>query len=331
MSKSRGNTVDPDDLVASYGADTVRLFLMFMGPWDQGGPWSPTGIGGVHRFLNRLWTIALDPHGREPGDPDAGTLPAGVDEAAARRRDPAGGPPDAARRDRRLRGVPLQHDDRQADGAGEPADAVPRHRGRRLAPSGTRRSGWPLLMLAPAAPHITEELWSRRLAAAGAAVVVDPPGERGRRSIRRPSSRRPARSRSRSTASSATRSPSRPTSPRPTSRRAALASERVQAILAGREPLTGHPGRRRPAGQHRRPRRRGGLSDATRRRAPRAVPASPAPDEDGSRARGALEADVDRLLAEHPAELQAIERALRATIRGDVPGRSSSRSTSGTS
>ena len=50
---------------------------MFMGPWDQGGPWSPTGIGGVHRFLNRVWTLVLDPHGREPGDPDAGTLPAG--------------------------------------------------------------------------------------------------------------------------------------------------------------------------------------------------------------------------------------------------------------
>ena len=64
MSKSRGNTVDPDDLVARYGADTVRLFLMFMGPWDQGGPWSPTGIGGVHRFLNRVWTLALDPHGK---------------------------------------------------------------------------------------------------------------------------------------------------------------------------------------------------------------------------------------------------------------------------
>ena len=72
MSKSRGNVQDPDELVERYGADTVRLFLMFMGPWDQGGPWSPTGIGGVHRFLNRVWTLVLDPHGHEAGDPECG-------------------------------------------------------------------------------------------------------------------------------------------------------------------------------------------------------------------------------------------------------------------
>ena len=84
MSKSRGNVQDPDELVERYGADTVRLFLMFMGPWDQGGPWSPTGIGGVHRFLNRVWTLVLDPNGREAGDPDAGSLPAGESEEVAR-------------------------------------------------------------------------------------------------------------------------------------------------------------------------------------------------------------------------------------------------------
>jgi leucyl-tRNA synthetase len=58
MSKSRGNVVDPDDLVKKYGADTVRMYLTFMGPYDQGGPWNPGGIMGVYRFLNRMWTMA---------------------------------------------------------------------------------------------------------------------------------------------------------------------------------------------------------------------------------------------------------------------------------
>ena len=101
MSKSRGNVQDPDELVGRYGADTVRLFLMFMGPWDQGGPWSPTGIGGVHRFLNRVWTLVLDPHGREPGDPEAGRLPAGEIRRGRARRAPGRRASNAARRDRR--------------------------------------------------------------------------------------------------------------------------------------------------------------------------------------------------------------------------------------
>jgi leucyl-tRNA synthetase len=57
MSKSRGNVVDPDALVEQYGADTVRGYLMFIGPWDQGGPFSMTGIEGISRFYGRVWGL----------------------------------------------------------------------------------------------------------------------------------------------------------------------------------------------------------------------------------------------------------------------------------
>ncbi|MCO6452075.1 MAG: leucine--tRNA ligase [Caldilineales bacterium] len=60
MSKSKGNVANPDDYVGKYGADTVRAFLMFIGPWDQGGPWNPRGIEGVHRFLQRVWALVVD-------------------------------------------------------------------------------------------------------------------------------------------------------------------------------------------------------------------------------------------------------------------------------
>jgi leucyl-tRNA synthetase len=70
MSKSRGNVVNPDHLVESYGADAVRAYLMFIGPWDQGGPWNYQGIEGVTRFLARVWTAVMDrPSGAESADP----------------------------------------------------------------------------------------------------------------------------------------------------------------------------------------------------------------------------------------------------------------------
>jgi leucyl-tRNA synthetase len=57
MSKSRGNVISPDEQVDSYGADSLRLYLMFMGPYDQGGPYSLSGIAGTRRFLERIWLL----------------------------------------------------------------------------------------------------------------------------------------------------------------------------------------------------------------------------------------------------------------------------------
>jgi len=64
MSKSRGNVIAPDDLLADYGADTMRAHLMFFARWDQGGPWSSEGISGTARWLRRVWATYLDE--REP-------------------------------------------------------------------------------------------------------------------------------------------------------------------------------------------------------------------------------------------------------------------------
>lgn len=61
MSKSKGNVVDPLEVIDSgYGADVLRTFLLFLGPINEDSNWSPTGIGGIHRFLNRVWTLTQE-------------------------------------------------------------------------------------------------------------------------------------------------------------------------------------------------------------------------------------------------------------------------------
>jgi leucyl-tRNA synthetase len=166
MSKSRGNVRDPDDLIKRYGADTVRLFLMFMGPWDQGGPWNDRGIAGVHRFLQRVWTVTLDPMGREPADPSAGQLPAGEDEDAARDTIHM-----AAHRTLRdvTDDIERFHWNTMVAKLMELTNVLYRYRGTSVAglDEWDEAIRFLLLMLAPSAPHIAEELWSRRLAAAG--------------------------------------------------------------------------------------------------------------------------------------------------------------------
>jgi leucyl-tRNA synthetase len=66
MSKSRGNVVNPDDIIKQYGADSLRLYEMFMGPLEAVKPWSSKSVEGVSRFLNRVWRLMIDDTSETP-------------------------------------------------------------------------------------------------------------------------------------------------------------------------------------------------------------------------------------------------------------------------
>ncbi|MBL7184419.1 MAG: leucine--tRNA ligase [Anaerolineae bacterium] len=152
MSKSRGNVVLLDDLVQRYGADTVRAYLMFGWRWEQGGPWDPQGIGGVVRWLNRVWSCVLD----EPAA--SGERPAAsADQVRALRRkthqtiravtqDMEGFAFNTIiARLMELTNTLMKAQETPVQGGDAWAEAV----------------GSLVLMLAPCCPHIAEELWAR--------------------------------------------------------------------------------------------------------------------------------------------------------------------------
>ena len=64
MSKSFYNVVNPDYIVDNYGADTLRMYEMFLGPLEQSKPWDTNGIDGVHKFLRRFWRLFFDRDGK---------------------------------------------------------------------------------------------------------------------------------------------------------------------------------------------------------------------------------------------------------------------------
>jgi leucyl-tRNA synthetase len=142
MSKSRGNVVNPQEFVDRYGSDALRSFLMFIGPWDQGGPWDGRGIEGVSRFLRRALSLTGD------GDPSGAEA------------DPA----ELARRTNRT--VKKVTEDLGAFRFNTAIAALMEHTNYLLAIKGeVGEEEWNealrafVLVLAPFAPHHAEEMW----------------------------------------------------------------------------------------------------------------------------------------------------------------------------
>ncbi len=152
MSKSRGNVVNPDNYVSEMGADTVRAYLMFIGPWDQGGEWDDSGINGISRWLNRVWNLVLQ--GQEDPLPGQGADPAAVRDLRRLTHKTIRRVTDDLEKFRYNTTLALLMEltnymgkvqaDRSADAASwqEAVESL-------------------LLMLAPVTPHLAEELWTR--------------------------------------------------------------------------------------------------------------------------------------------------------------------------
>ncbi len=134
MSKSMYNVVNPDQIVADYGADTLRMYEMFLGPLEQSKPWDTNGIDGVHKFLRRFWRLFENV----------------TDEA-----------PTAAELKTLHKTIKKVREDIESFSFNTAVAAFMICLNE-LGPCGKRAVLEPLaILLAPFAPHITEELWSR--------------------------------------------------------------------------------------------------------------------------------------------------------------------------
>jgi leucyl-tRNA synthetase len=150
MSKSQGNVIAPDNLVERYGADTVRAYLMFGWRWEQGGPWDSQGIGGVVRWLQRVWNLVSESASQRVGEPTA-------KEVADLRR-------------WTHKTIKRVTDDMENFGFNTIIAGLMEFTNALIKAQGTPVYGtepWEeaietlLLLLAPCCPHIAEELWAR--------------------------------------------------------------------------------------------------------------------------------------------------------------------------
>ncbi|MFO0702680.1 MAG: class I tRNA ligase family protein [Candidatus Andersenbacteria bacterium] len=145
MSKSKGNVVNPDDVVKVHGADALRLFEMFLGPLEQEKNWSTRGIAGLDRFLDRVWRLQFV---ERTTTAPTGTLRTAVEKTTQQ----VTADVEHLRFNTAISAL-MQLTNalyEQVGASGSGGKAIPTAAYERL-----------ILLLAPLAPHITEELWSR--------------------------------------------------------------------------------------------------------------------------------------------------------------------------
>jgi leucyl-tRNA synthetase len=143
MSKTKGNLVGPDDFVAEYGADAVRLYILFMGPGDQDKEWSDSGIEGIVRFIRRLWRAVNEVAEHAPVEGEAGALTRAAHATIARVSD------DIGRRFQFHTPISALMELVHAL-ADDPA-----------APDSRFAAETAVSLIQPYAPHVAEELWER--------------------------------------------------------------------------------------------------------------------------------------------------------------------------
>ncbi len=166
MSKSKGNTVDPEGLIAEYGADTARLFIMFAAPPEQSLEWSDEAVAGAHRFLKRLWALGRVVAGR----PAVATAP--TDERYSNLRGLLHGLLEQA-----LRDYERYHFNTVVAACMSMVNLLQKLADEPASPSGdpVLREGFSIVLrlLAPIVPHITHVLWQG--VGLGTGPIIDAP------------------------------------------------------------------------------------------------------------------------------------------------------------